>query len=70
MDSRQQRGLELAATRTIRRTGAGGGAWSQKFRYFMYRRDEFLLHYHRRSNVESTFSMIKRKFGDSLRSRE
>ena len=24
-------------------------------------------HYHKRSNVESTFSMIKRKFGDSLR---
>jgi len=26
-------------------------------------------HYHKRSNVESTFSMIKRTFGDSLRSR-
>ena len=25
--------------------------------------------YHKRSNVESTFSMMKRKFGDSLRSR-
>jgi hypothetical protein len=35
----------------------------------MYRREEFLAHYHKRSNVESTFSMIKRKFGDSLRSK-
>lgn len=35
----------------------------------MYRRDEFLAHYHKRSNVESTFSMIKRKFGDFLRSK-
>src|SRR5712692_7231 len=26
----------------------------------MYRREEFLAHYHKRSNVESAFSMIKR----------
>ena len=37
--------------------------------YFMYQRDTFLAHYHKRSNVECTFSMIKRKFGDSLRSK-
>lgn len=47
----------------------GFGAWEKMFGYFMYRREEFLAHYHKRSNVESTFSMIKRKFGDSLRSR-
>jgi transposase len=39
------------------------------FGYFIYRREKFLTHYHKRSNVESTFSMIKRKFGDSLRSK-
>lgn len=39
------------------------------FHLFQYRRDDFLAHYHKRSNVESTFSMLKRKFGDSLRSR-
>jgi hypothetical protein len=50
-------------------TGEGGGAWAKAFGYFMYRRDEFLAHYHKRSNVESTFSMIKRKFGDFLRSK-
>ena len=44
-------------------------AWSEMFHYFMFKRDEFLTHYHKRSNVESTFSMIKRKFGDSLRSK-
>jgi transposase len=32
-------------------------------------RDNFLQHYHQRSNVESTFSAIKRKFGDSVRSK-
>jgi transposase len=36
---------------------------------FAYQRDTFLSHYHQRSNVETTFSMIKRKFGDSLRSK-
>jgi transposase len=30
---------------------------------------EFLQHYHKRSNVESTFSMIKAKFGDAVRSK-
>jgi len=32
-------------------------------------REEYLWHYHQRSNVESTFSAIKRKVGDSLRSK-
>ena len=51
-------------------TGRSGfGAWEKMFGYFMYRREEFLAHYHKRSNVETTFSMIKRKFGDSLRSK-
>jgi transposase len=44
-------------------------AWSKMFGYFTYRREEFLAHYHKRSNVESTFSMIKRKFGDFVRSK-
>jgi len=43
--------------------------WGHMFHYFMYRRADFLAHYHKRSNVESTFSMMKRKFGDSLRSK-
>ncbi len=46
-----------------------GGHYRQMFHYFNYRREEFLQHYHLRSNVESTFSMIKRKFGDGLRSK-
>lgn len=54
---------------THRKSGAGNGAWAKAFGYFMYRRADFLEHYHKRSNVETTFSMIKRKFGDSLRSK-
>ena len=50
-------------------TGKGGGTWEKMYHYFQFKRTEFLQHYHKRSNVESTFSMIKRKFGDSLRSK-
>jgi transposase len=49
--------------------GLGGGKWAEMYHYFNFRKQEFLKHYHLRSNVESTFSMMKRKFGDSLRSK-
>ncbi len=49
--------------------GNGGGMWGHMYHFFMFKREEFLQHYHKRSNVESTFSMMKRKFGDSLRSK-
>jgi hypothetical protein len=50
-------------------TGGVGGLYKKMFHYFQFKRDEYLAHYHKRSNVESTFSMVKRKFGDSVRSR-
>jgi hypothetical protein len=50
-------------------TGGRGGLWEKCFHYFGLHREEFLAHYHQRSNVESVFSSIKRKLGDSLRSR-
>ena len=43
--------------------------WEKMYFYFHYRRAEFLQHYHQRSNVESTFSMVKAKFGDGVRSK-
>jgi hypothetical protein len=39
------------------------------FHYYQFRRDEFLPHYHQRSNAESTFSMVKAKFRDHVRSK-
>jgi transposase len=42
--------------------------WNKVFHYYSLHRDTFLQHYHKRSNVESTFSMIKAKFGPRLRS--
>src|SRR5260370_37429976 len=49
-------------------TGGVGGLFEKMFRYFQCRQQDFLDHYHKRSNVESTFSAVKRKFGDSVRS--
>ena len=46
-----------------------GGLWAQMFYSYHYHREEFLKRYHLRSNVEATFSMIKAKFGDSVRSK-
>jgi transposase len=43
--------------------------WNRLFHYFQFQKDEFLARYHRRSNVESTFSAMKRKFGDTIRSK-
>lgn len=48
---------------------AEDSAWSRMYHYFMFNREEFAAHYHRRSNIESAFSMIKGKFGDSVRSK-
>jgi Transposase DDE domain len=43
--------------------------YAKMFHYYSLRREEFLAHYHKRSNVETTFSMIKAKFGDHVRSK-
>ena len=47
-------------------TGKAGGLFAKAFHFFSFKRDEFMQHYHKRSNVESTFSMIKAKTGDSV----
>lgn len=47
----------------------GTPLWDRMFHYFQMRREEFLQHYHKRSNVESTFSAVKRVFGDAVRSK-
>ena len=37
--------------------------------YFKLHQEEFLQHYHKRRNVETTFFALKAKFGDSLKSK-
>lgn len=46
-----------------------GGVWAKMLLYYQLRREEFLEHYHKRSNAESVFAMIKAKFRDHVRSR-
>lgn len=44
-------------------------AWQRLFHFFSFNRTEFLAKYHKRSNVESAFSSVKRKFGVAVRSK-
>jgi len=50
-------------------TGRLGGTYGKMLHSYCLQRDDYLAHYHKRSNVESTFSMIKAKFGDAVRSK-
>jgi transposase len=65
--------VEIGATPFIpfkvNASDAKGGIWEKSLNYFRLHREEFKAHYHKRSNVESTFSMIKAKFRDHVRSR-
>lgn len=47
----------------------GSKVWYKMFHYFQLNKDDFLQHYHQRSNVETAFMMIKSKFGDKLKSK-
>jgi len=52
-------------------TGRAGGSalWKKMYHYFQLNRDEFMDHYHKRSNIEATNAAIKRKFGETLKSK-
>ena len=56
-------------------TGMGGhhhkfdGLWNRMWHFYNFNQDKFLQHYHKRSNVETVFSMIKSKFGSSVRAK-
>jgi transposase len=39
------------------------------FHFYSYNQERFMENYHKRSNVETTFHMVKSKFGDAVRSR-
>ena len=44
--------------------------WGRMYRYYLNHQEEFMQHYHKRSNVETCFHMLKTKFGKHLRSRD
>ena len=60
-------GVAYIPLKTNSTDGEADSVWEKMYYFFMFRREQFLTHYHQRSNVESTFSAIKRKFGDSVR---
>ena len=39
------------------------------YHYYHLQREEFLEHYHKRSNVETVFHMIKSKFGAAVKAK-
>ncbi len=52
-------------------TGEGEGSilWEKLWHYYQLYREDFLTHYHKRSNVESTMWMIKSKFDEHIRNK-
>lgn len=62
-------GIPYIPFRTLNKPEGKGALWLRMYHFFRYHSEEFVSYYHKRSNVESTFSMIKRKFGEGLRSR-
>ena len=51
------------------RKAEGNQLWNKLFHWYCLNQEKFLEHYHQRSNVETSFSMIKAKFGGGLRSK-
>ena len=48
----------------------GSPIWKKMYHYFQLNKDEFMEHYHKRStNTGSTDAVIKRKFGETLKSK-
>ncbi|HEX8500907.1 MAG TPA: transposase [Pyrinomonadaceae bacterium] len=43
--------------------------WKRMYHFYKFNESEFKQHYHKRSNVETVFSMIKAQFGERLRSK-
>jgi transposase len=45
------------------------GLWNHMWHFYNFNREVFMQHYHKRSNAETTFSMIKGKFGGFVRAK-
>ena len=50
--------------------GERDSLWEKMFHLYALNRDEFNRHYHKRSNVETAFHVIKAKFGGAVRSKD
>jgi transposase len=43
--------------------------WQRMWHYFNFNQEAFYQHYHKRSNIETAFSMIKMKFGANVKAK-
>jgi transposase len=48
----------------------GSRVWSNMYNYFFLYCEEFNQHYHKRSNIETCFHMVKSKFSNRLRAKK
>ncbi|MBU1197287.1 transposase [Candidatus Micrarchaeota archaeon] len=47
----------------------GSSLWRKAFFFFQLHADKFFQHYHKRSNVESVFGAVKKKFGETIKAK-
>ena len=61
--------IPFKSNSTAHSTRQQDSMWKWMFHYYMANQERYMERYHKRSNVESTFAMIKAKFGERLRSK-
>lgn len=66
---KQQGGTPYIAFKDNARGNSKCKTWNQMYHYYAYHQEDYMQHYHKRSNAESTFSMIKARFGERLKSK-
>lgn len=55
--------------KNVKGRARGSYMWKKMYHFFQFNKEEFLRHYHKRSNAETVFDMVKMKFGDKLKSK-
>lgn len=61
--------LPFIPFKTNSQANKNGMIWKKMFYFFQLNNEEFLQHYHKRSNAETSVMMVKSKFGGSVRSK-
>ena len=61
--------LPFIPFKTNSQANKNGMIWKKMFYFFQLNNEEFLQHYHKRSNAETSVMMVKSKFGASVRSK-
>lgn len=62
-------GIEAFVPFKVNSKPNGTSIWERAYALFTLEKERFMSHYHRRSNVETTFFMLKTRFGAFIRSK-